>query len=98
MLRQQSGTSGHQLVVALTRARMCELLVQRSDPRLSSLAYTAGIVSALNLLMGVDASEVALALNLDEELHDASFGSESLVARVVRDVIAYQTDPQVDPR
>ena len=71
--------------------------MQRSDPRLSSLAYTAGMVSALDLLMGVDASEVAVALNLDDELHEASFGSTSPVARVVRDVVAYQDEPLTEP-
>jgi len=97
MLRQHGQSSSHHLVIALTRARMCELLLQRSQPRLSSLAYTAGMISALDLLMGVESSAVSLALNLDAELHEASFGSASRVARVVRDVITYQDDPHVEP-
>lgn len=97
MVRQQGESSSHQLVVALTRARMCELLLQRSQPRLSSFAYTAGMVSALDLLMGVDAAEVAVALNLDDELNEAAFGSTSFVARVVRDAIEYQQNPQAEP-
>jgi EAL and modified HD-GYP domain-containing signal transduction protein len=97
MLHQHDQSASHQLVVALTRARMCEALVERSDPRASSLAYIAGMVSALDLLMGVDSSEISSALNLDDELREASFGSSSPVARVVRDVIAYQDDPQMQP-
>jgi c-di-GMP-related signal transduction protein len=97
MVRQQGESSSHQLVVALTRARMCELLLQRSQPRLSSFAYTAGMVSALDLLMGVDAAEVAVALNLDDELNEAAFGCTSFVARVVRDAIEYQQNPQAEP-
>jgi EAL and modified HD-GYP domain-containing signal transduction protein len=97
MLRQQDGPASHHLVVALTRARMCEALVQRSQPRLSSLAYTAGMVSALDLLMGVDASEVSTALNLDDELYEAAFGCTSFIGRVVRDVTVYQRDPRQEP-
>jgi c-di-GMP-related signal transduction protein len=97
MLRQQGDVSNHHLVVALTRARMCEVLVQRTDPRMSSLAYTAGMVSALDLLMGVDPAVVSLALKLDDELHEASFGCTSSVARVVQDVIVYQDDPHAEP-
>jgi c-di-GMP-related signal transduction protein len=97
MLRQGDQSSSHQLVIALTRARMCEVLVRRSDPRLSSLAYTAGMISALDLLMGVEPSVVSSSLNLDAELHEASFGSTSLVARTVRDVVAYERDPQSEP-
>jgi EAL and modified HD-GYP domain-containing signal transduction protein len=76
---------------------MCELLVQRLDPRMSSLAYTAGMVSALDIMMGVDSSEVSVTLNLDEELHEASFGCTSPVARVVHDVRMYQDAPHAKP-
>ena len=98
MLREHNTPSQHDLVVALTRAKMSELLALRLSPNLGPLGFTAGMLSAFDLLMRVDTAEVIAALKLDDELHAAAFGGDTAVARVVRDVIDYQVQPTTAPR
>lgn len=93
MLRKDGDGSHHNLEAALTRARMCELLAQRLEPALGPVGFTAGILSALDLMLGVDVSQIIGTLPLDDELREAAFGHTSPLARVVRDVIDYQTHP-----
>lgn len=90
LLRRQVGVSDDDLSAALARARMCELLAQCVSPRLAPLAFTAGMLSAFELLLRVPPSELVAALPLDDELTEAAFGDGSAVARIVRDVVDYQ--------
>jgi c-di-GMP-related signal transduction protein len=98
LLRAHNVPSSHHLAVALTRAKMCELLAQRLSPKLGPLGFTAGILSAFDLLMGVETAEITAALSLDDELHEAAFGHTTPVALIVRDVIDYQARPTTSPR
>jgi c-di-GMP-related signal transduction protein len=93
MLRRHNAPSEHHLSTALSRARMCELLIQRTRPNLGPVGYTAGLLSAFDLLLGVDATEVQSTLVLDDELREAAFGHTSYLACVIRDVIAFEADP-----
>lgn len=76
--------------MALSRAHMCELLVRTESPGLAPLAFTAGILSAFDLLLGVEMDRIVPELPLDETLREAVFGQGSLVARTLRDVIEFQ--------
>lgn len=101
MLREHNTPSQHDLVVALTRAKMSELLALHLSPKLGPLGFTAGMLSAFDLLMRVDTAEVIAALKLDDELHAAAFGGDTPVSRIVRDVIDYQShlvQPTAAPR
>jgi c-di-GMP-related signal transduction protein len=90
LLRHRAGAAGDDLAAALARARMCELLAMSVSPGLGSLAFTAGMLSAFELLLRVPAEEIIAALPLDDELREAAFGGNSQIARIVRDVIDYQ--------
>jgi EAL and modified HD-GYP domain-containing signal transduction protein len=78
------------MVVALTRARMTELLVGKVSPWLAGLGFTAGMVSAFDLMLGLPPAEIVRLLPLADDLREAAFGDTSAVGRLVRDVIDHQ--------
>ena len=78
------------LNIAMTRARMAELMAEKIDPRLSEPAFTAGMVSALDLLLGVPLSEVVDGLSLSNELEDALLGGTGPLGSIVGDVQAWE--------
>jgi EAL and modified HD-GYP domain-containing signal transduction protein len=90
LLRGETDDQAGAISIALARARMCEILVRAEDPKLASLAFTAGILSAFDLLLGLDMHDIAAELSLDETLREAAFGSDSRVAQLRHDVTEYQ--------
>jgi c-di-GMP-related signal transduction protein len=90
LLRGETDDQAGAISIALGRARMCEILVRAEDPKLASLAFTAGILSAFDLLLGLDMHDIAAELSLDETLREAAFGSDSRVAQLRHDVTEYQ--------
>ena len=90
MLRPANTATDDDLSVVLSRARMCELLAGRHHPAIASDAFTAGILSAFDLLLGVPAEEIAQTLPISPELREAAFGTEGPIAAIVRDVIDFQ--------
>ena len=69
---------------------MAELMAEKIDPRLSEPAFTAGMVSALDLLLGVPLSEVIDGLSLTSELEDALLGGTGPLGSIVGDVQAWE--------
>jgi EAL and modified HD-GYP domain-containing signal transduction protein len=91
MLMADSHEGSEELLnIAMTRARMAELMAQKIDPKLSETAFTAGMVSALDLLLGVPLSEVLSSLSLTSELEDALLGGEGDLGNIVGDVQAWE--------
>lgn len=77
------------LVTGLVRARTCELLahVRGVDP---AFAFTAGLLSTLDLVLGVELDEIEKLLGLDDDLAAAAFRRETRVGELVADVADYQ--------
>ncbi len=73
------------LVTALVRARMCELLA-RSRGVDAPFAFTAGLLSALHILLGVPSAEVEEQIKVGEELTDAAFRREGAVGELINRV------------
>jgi EAL and modified HD-GYP domain-containing signal transduction protein len=91
MLLSGAGTGAtEQLQITMTRARMCELLANRLAPRLSDSAFTVGLVSALDLLLGVPLGVVVENLTLADELVDALIEQAGLLGRILADVLAWE--------
>jgi c-di-GMP-related signal transduction protein len=86
------------LNIALTRARMAELMAQKIDPRLSEPAFTVGMLSALDLLLGLPLSEVVGSLSLSSELEDALLGGTGPLGGIVGDVQAWEVGDAVNLR
>lgn len=90
LLTRSGETSRDGLVATLTRARMVEQVASVHDPPLAGLGFTAGMVSAFDLLLGVSAEQVAEELALEKGLRAAAFGSDTWLGQVVRDVVDHQ--------
>ncbi len=90
LLTNRGETSEEEVVTALSRARMAELLALEISPHLSGLAFAAGLLSSFDLLLGMRLEDVLISLPLDAELHDAVLAKDTEVGRIVGDVIDCQ--------
>jgi EAL and modified HD-GYP domain-containing signal transduction protein len=86
--RPGAGTDG--LATALVRARTCELLAESRRLGDPEFAFTAGLMSALDLLLGVPLDEVAETFDLPAPVVAAAFRHEGPVGALVAEVTAYQ--------
>jgi EAL and modified HD-GYP domain-containing signal transduction protein len=75
--------------VALTRARMCELLAARALAA-GEAAFTVGLVGSLDLLLGLPLEEAIADLPLDAEVLDAVLHRTGSLGSVLTDVLAYE--------
>ena len=82
------------LVTVLARARMCELLAHGEAQ--AAFAFTAGMISALDRLLGVPAEMLAEHLPLDDELLDAAFNGPGAMGELVRRVIEFESGNSSD--
>ena len=89
------GTDG--IATALTRARMCELLARTRDLGVPDVAFTAGLLSSLDLLLGMAPDQLDATLTIDAELKAAAFRREGTVGALVAEVAAYQRRVCEDP-
>ena len=78
------------LATALTRARMCELLARSRGLSEPEFAFTAGLLSSLDLLLGVPADELADTLEISAELKRAAFDRQGEVGDLVSEVMGYE--------
>jgi EAL and modified HD-GYP domain-containing signal transduction protein len=69
---------------------MAELMAQRIDPRVAEQAFTVGLVSALDLLLGTPLVEVLKSLALASDLEDALLGRRGVLGGIVSDVLAWE--------
>lgn len=82
--------SDEQLRIAMTRARMAELMATALRPRLTDRAFTVGLVSALDLLLQVSLEQVLDGLSLSRELVDALISHGGTLGRILEDVLAWE--------
>lgn len=85
ILSRHSQRQSDALVTALVRARMCELLAPTRGID-GPFAFTAGLLSALDILLGVPVAEVEQQIHVDEELAGAAFRREGDVGRLINRV------------
>ncbi|GAB2487082.1 EAL and HDOD domain-containing protein [Jatrophihabitans fulvus] len=81
------------LVNVLIRARACELLAAHLPGADTDMAFTAGLLSALDEVLEMPATDIAEHLTLSPDLHDAAFGGTSPLGRLVRDAAEYRYRP-----
>jgi EAL and modified HD-GYP domain-containing signal transduction protein len=91
MLSGHRGGSVDGLATALVRARTCELLARLRTTGDPEVAFTAGMLSSLDLLLGVPVDELAATLELDDSLKAAAFRHEGESGALVAEVAAYQS-------
>lgn len=90
LLGAHSGGSVDGLATALVRARTCELLARQRGSAEPEFAFTAGMLSSLDLLLGVPLDELDGTLELDDALRACAFRHEGPAGALVREVTSYQ--------
>ena len=81
--------TAEQLTVAMIRARMCEILASAACPAETSAAFTVGVVSALDVLLGSALSDVVAKLAITSDLKAALLQREGRLGAILDDVIAW---------
>jgi EAL and modified HD-GYP domain-containing signal transduction protein len=79
-----------QLILAMVRARMAELITMELDSGLADAAFTVGLVSSLDLLLQVPIRTILNGLTLDPELEDAILSYSGKLGGVLSDVLAWE--------
>ncbi len=82
--------SNERLSIAMTRARMAELMAGPLGPHVADSAYTVGLVSALDLLLHAPLTDIVGGLSLRAELEDALFDRTGPLGDVLADVLAWE--------
>ncbi|HXW33800.1 MAG TPA: EAL domain-containing protein [Acidimicrobiales bacterium] len=90
LMTDKGQASEEEMVTALVRARMSEMLAERISPDLSAVAFTAGMLSSLDVLLSVPIEEVLGSLPLDADLKVAALRGDTELGRIVADVADYQ--------
>ena len=97
LLTGRPGAGPDGLATALVRARTCELLAGLRGGIESEFAFTAGLLSTLDLLLGIPIDEVAGMLDVPDALVDAAFRRTTPAGELVDEVAAYQRAVPVVP-
>lgn len=87
-LRSTRNTRTDELVSVLTRARACELLAGEDD---GPVAFTVGMISALDRFLGIDAHELERLLPLEDEMLGAAFSYVGPIGALVQRVVRSET-------
>jgi EAL and modified HD-GYP domain-containing signal transduction protein len=82
--------SDEQLNIAMTRARMAELMALATEPRLAGPAFTVGLVSALDLLLRAPLSTIVESMSLGTDLEEALLWHTGVLGDVLADVLAWE--------
>lgn len=98
LLRPAGRAIDTSLPAVLGRARLAELLAQELFPAKADLAFTAGMLSAFDLLLGVPRANLPAILDIPPRLRDAAFGGHGEVGRLIEDVIDYEQYGSASPR
>lgn len=89
LLTDKGTASEEEIAAVLMRARMSELLATEAGCR-PDAGYTAGLLSALDVVLGMPIDRIVETLPLDTELRDAVLRGEGPLGRLVADVADYQ--------
>jgi len=79
------------LCSALIRAYMCEQLIQHSRRGNPQMAYTAGLLSTLDLLLDCPLEGIMRELPVSDEIKDAILKREGAIGEAISCVLAYET-------
>lgn len=85
------------LQAVLTRARTVELLADSLYPGKGDFAFTAGMFSALDLLLGVPRVKLPAMLEIPTRLHNAVFDRSTDIGALIGWVMDYEQDGSTPP-
>jgi EAL and modified HD-GYP domain-containing signal transduction protein len=90
LLAGDGGTPSEQLVIAMTRARTCELLAESAGFD-SERLHTIGLLSAMDLLLGMPLADVLASTDLDDDVRDALLHRSGPHGQLLDGVVGYET-------
>ncbi|MCL6092045.1 MAG: EAL domain-containing protein, partial [Actinobacteria bacterium] len=90
LLSGAEGVSTEQLHIAMTRARMAELLGAKAQPGLADPGFTVGLVSALELLLGTPTPIILEKLVLADDIASAVVDHAGTLGRILDDVLSWE--------
>jgi EAL and modified HD-GYP domain-containing signal transduction protein len=96
-LRPAGKAQDTNLQAVLTRARTVELLADQMYLGKGDFAFTAGMFSALDLLLGVPRAKLPHMLEIPPRLHSAVFDRTTQIGELIGWVIDYEVNGQVPP-
>lgn len=76
--------------LAMTRAKMCELLAEKTNQAARESYFTVGLFSALDILMERELAEVIQPLPLSEDVVAALLHKQGVLGEALRCVLAYE--------
>jgi EAL and modified HD-GYP domain-containing signal transduction protein len=98
LLLRPAGPSGDtNMAIVLARARMAELLADKYLTGTADLAFTAGMFSAFDLLLGVPTSRLPELLGIPARLCAAAFDRDDPVGQLVGWVADFQRNGTLPP-
>lgn len=90
LLSGRPSASPDGLASALVRARTCELLAESRGLGDPEFAFTAGLLSTLDMLLGVPLDQIAETLDVPDAVAAAAFRHETPVGGLVAEVAGHQ--------
>jgi c-di-GMP-related signal transduction protein len=91
MVMSDSGQGDEEaLSTAMTRARTCELLAQQTQDIRPSSAFFVGVLSGLELVLGVPMAQVVENLPLADDVRDALLDGGGALGELLDAVLAYE--------
>ncbi len=97
LLRPAGKAADTNLPTVLGRARAAEILAGHLFPQLADAAFTAGMFSALDLLLGVPNGKLPGMLEIPPHLHEAIFNRETPVGKMLGFLIDYELHGATPP-
>ena len=82
-----NGGTPEQLMIAMTRGRMCERLAESVSPQERGAAFTVGMVSALDLLLGSPIADIVSKLAITDDLKNALLGRAGPLGEILSDTL-----------
>lgn len=79
-----------QLEIPMTRAKACELVAGKMRPELAGSAFTVGILSGLDLLIGAPIADIVGHLAVDDRVSGALLERSGLLGAVLQDVLDWE--------
>ncbi|MGH9101455.1 MAG: EAL and HDOD domain-containing protein, partial [Acidimicrobiales bacterium] len=86
---EEPGTQ-ERMTAVLVRARMTELLAERCAPEVKDSAFTAGLLSGMDVLAGTPRSTLMADLPVDDVVRDAVLAGTGPLGELIADVADYQ--------
>jgi len=90
LVADPGSASEEQIVTALVRARMTELMAEAVAPDQTDVGFTVGLLSSLDILLGVSLETALADLPLAYDVRDCVLHHKGVVGDLLSDVIEFQ--------